>query len=206
MGLFQGKRGSKDEAAGGVSAGWNAIGAAFTRLYGVQEPRHWLLDPALGLLGPKTEGLDAYNAGAYWHFVTLGLTELWDKVEDDPSVSGVGYEYTMRVLPEPDGEPPEWAARLLAKLGDAALSGELFLPGHTLDPGGPITGDTPSRLEGIGFVSDPELPALTTPNGSVSFVQVVTMTADELTEVVNGSATLESLSGRDGLYITDPSR
>jgi hypothetical protein len=194
--------------------GWDAIDRVMVGLHGPQEPVHWLLDPTMGLDGPRLEGLSAYCAGDHWHLVTLGLTEIWTKQTDDPLTSGLGFEFTMRVprstgsrwrRGQPD-RPPDWAVWFMQRLGDVTLQGGRFRPGETLDPGGRITGDTPSRLVAAAFVDDPTLPVITTPNGAVSFVQVFGITADELDAVCNGDLVVESMAGSDGLFVTDPRR
>jgi hypothetical protein len=52
-------------------------------------------------------------------------TELFEKVDEDPEVSGWGFELTLR-LPraDTDTEPPRWALRLLDKLGQYVYSYE----------------------------------------------------------------------------------
>jgi hypothetical protein len=194
--------------------GWAAIDRVMVELHGTQEPVHWLLDPTMGVGGPRLEGLSAYRAGDHWHFVTIGLTEIWTKQTSDPLVSGLGYEFTMRVprstgsrwrRGQPD-QPPEWAARFMQRLGDVTLEGTRFRPGQTLDPGGRITGDTPSRLIAAAFVEDPTLPVIGTPNGVVSFVQVFGITGYELGALRNGDLEVESMAGSDGLFVTDSRR
>lgn len=193
--------------------GMDAIHAAMIALHGPQEPVHWLLDSSLGLLGSHLESASAYDAGDHWHLVTLGLSEIWEKQGPDPAVSGLGYEFTMRVRKPPPSRwglgrgrtsaPPSWAVHFLQRLGDVTLEGARFRPGETLDPGGPITGDPSDVLTAVGFVDDPGLPHLDTPNGRVAFVQVFGLTAEQLQLVRRGESALRSFAGRDGLFVTD---
>jgi Suppressor of fused protein (SUFU) len=71
-------------------------------------------------------------------------------------------------------------------------------------PGGAITGDASNELVAVGFVDDPSLPPLDTPNGTVAFVQVFGMTAEQLGLVLRGESELGSFAGSDGLFVTDP--
>src|SRR6185503_10894391 len=113
---------------GDEAPGWDAIDGAMRQAHGPGEPRHWGSMTALPG-GPGLSGISAYDAGDHWHFVTLGLTELWLKEGDDPEVSGLGYELTMRT-PERDAEePPAWTVRLLQRLADVALQGMTFAAG-----------------------------------------------------------------------------
>ena len=59
--------------------GWESIEAEFFRLYPTQmNPKHYgvLIKRKFG--GPDPlDGISVYDAGAYWHFVTFGLSELY---------------------------------------------------------------------------------------------------------------------------------
>jgi hypothetical protein len=101
-------------------------------------------------------------------------------------------------------EPPEWAVRFLQRLGDVTLEGSRYRASETLDPGGSITGNAADGLVAVGFVDDPSLPPLNTPNGTVAFVQVFGMTAEQLDLVLRGESGVHSFAGSDGLFVTDP--
>ena len=201
-----GRRRNKESQSDPESSrpGWDAITAAMTALYGSQQPRHWGAAQLVG--SPRLDGVSAYDAGDHWHFVTLGLSEIGMKESDYPAISGLGFEYTMRVRRRPGDEPPDWVTRLLSLLGETALGGQSFPAGHTLDPGGPIAGRDGNALEGLCFLVDPALPTMATPNGAVSFIQVVGVTRRELDDIVNDYSRLAALAGRDGLFVTDPDR
>jgi suppressor of fused len=185
--------------------GWDAISAATSKLYGSQQPRHWSLGEKL----PGDAGLyaiSAFDAGDHWHFVTLGLTELWSKENDDPGVSGFGFEFTMRTRHDVGDEPPAWVLTLLDRLADLVFQGHDLRPGHTLDPGGPITGSASSTLRAVSFSMDPQLGTIATPHGRVEFVQVLGITGDQLAAIKADRAVLSLLQERDPLLITDPER
>ena len=152
----------------------------------------------------------AYRLPEMWFFVTFGLTELYEKVSDDAAVSGWGFELTMRTpRAGGDAQPPEWALALLARLGEHVFtSASPFGPGHRLDPGGPITGFPDTRLTAVAFTTDPELASITTPNGSVDFLQVVGITAAELERMQQSTtaAVLGELADHSPHLVTDPGR
>jgi hypothetical protein len=49
-----------------------------------------------------------------------------------------------------------------------------------MKPGGSITGRPDTRLTALAFATDPQLPQITSPNGSSTFLTVVGISADEL--------------------------
>ena len=61
--------------------GWDAITEVCDRLYPDQkDPKHYgtLVSWQLGGNDPL-QGISVYDAGSYWHFVTYGLSELYEK-------------------------------------------------------------------------------------------------------------------------------
>lgn len=122
----------------------------------------------------------------HWHYVTYGLTELFEKSSDDPKVSGFGFEITFR-LPREAGEtqPPTWPVRMLQGIGHYALSGHGgFDTGHMIDLGGPLSpgseGEAPSKLHAVITVPDPSFGKVDTQFGSVLFLQLFGITSEEL--------------------------
>ena len=37
------------------------------------------------------DGISIYDGGSYWHFVTYGFSELYEKEEETPEISGYGW-------------------------------------------------------------------------------------------------------------------
>lgn len=73
---------------------------------------------------------------------------------------------------------------------------------------GPIKADADTLLTEMGFVQDPELPAIHTHYGDLMFLQLVGLTSDELREVRrwNVQGALQSLQSYMPLWITDLAR
>ena len=77
--------------------GWDAIEAAFALLYPGSRPLHWKHDGILrmhDLRNPPEnpfDGVNVYDAGSFWHYVSLGMSELYGK-DDDSEWSGFGSE------------------------------------------------------------------------------------------------------------------
>ena len=193
--------------------GWDAIDAALQPLYGTQEPRHWgpVMPWALG--GPDPiRGISAYRSDhgqSHLHYVTYGISELYEKESDDPDVSGYGFELTFRLARDASQEPPNWVLNFLQNLGRYVFqSGHAFGVGHTLSLNGPIEVGSDTQISAITFGLDPELGRIETPNGRVDFLQIVGLADKELDAVQywNAERFLELVGERNPLWITDTTR
>ena len=202
--------------------GWAAIDRALGMLYPGQVPHQFTSERAYDLEGqaplPAVAVYEGGGPSACWHFVSYGLTELFEKSSPDAEHSGFGFELTLR-LPKHPGEemPPVWAVKLLQALGHYVLSGHAELDtGHVIDLGGPLAppqvgeggAERPCALEGVVLVPDPRLGPIGTPFGRVLFLQLFGLTRDELEPMTEWS--LERKVGLvmeyDPLAITDPGR
>jgi len=125
-------------------------------------------------------------------------------------VSGFGFELTMRV-PRAAGEaaPPSWPLRALQGLGRYVLGRRQGLDtGHCAELGGSIAPGLESALTCLACVPDPLLGKIATPFGSLLFLQVVGVTADELAAMqrLDHEGVVNLLSELDFHGITDPAR
>ena len=97
-----------DEDDDDSTVGWDAITAAAVVLYGDLEPIHRAPIPGPAI-GGGVEGISADRAPDHWHLVRYGLSELYDKISDDPTTSGWGYAVGSSVRRDfwipPTGEP-----------------------------------------------------------------------------------------------------
>lgn len=166
-------------------SGWDAIDASLAPLYGDQKPEHFgtLIGHRLGGADPL-DGISVYRRDLpvpHWHYVTYGFTELYDKESDDPETSGYGFELTVRLkATEEEAMAPRWVLALLQNLGRYVFNtGNVFNPGDWMTANGPIALDTGTKLCSMGFVADPELPSVDSPNGTFAFIQVVGLTVEE---------------------------
>jgi hypothetical protein len=193
----------QDEAA----PGWDAIDRTLSRAFPGQTPLHWGTDRLPGQDG--IYGLSAYRDGRDWFFVTYGLSELFAKESDDPTTSGFGFELTLRV-PALGDAPPSWARVLLDRLGSHIFtSGSALGAGHRIDLGAPITGgNPPSRLTAAAFAVDPVLGSIDTPNGALTFLTLVGLTADELARMkaTSTAAVVSEMARTNPHLVTDPAR
>lgn len=204
--------------------GWDAIDAAFARLYpglGDVAPHFGRTDARLP--GQGIWGITAYpNTAApqpHWHLVTYGFSNVFaSDPSSDEDDTWADFEWTFRVAADIDltqplpAQVPTWSLRLLQRLGDLVFSGTDALDiGHRIKVGGPITlGDPQTDLTAIMFVEDPQLAQVETGGGRLRFVQLVGVSDDTVTAAQaldNGVAgtlqVLEKMAETNPLLVTD---
>ncbi|MDY1035204.1 suppressor of fused domain protein [Stenotrophomonas sp. CFBP8980] len=197
--------------------GWDAISQALCAAHPGQMPRHFgtALPWTLGGKDPL-DGVSVYWSGQgrpHWHYVSYGLSELFDKESDDADVSGFGFELTFRLAAaegstEADS-PPTWPMSLLQNLARYVFqTGNVLEAGHHLDANGPIAAGHTTALRHLAFVEDPQLPARDTPNGRLQFLQAVGLTDGEQGAILAWSTggVLKALEPTMSLWITDLDR
>lgn len=195
--------------------GWDAIDAQLHRWYGPAEPWHVGYVPPAAF-SHNLQGCSAYAADSHWHYVTYGLSELYEPAPDDePAYSGWGFELTLRVRRGREREPPGWAFQMLNEMAKHVRGNLVLLePGSRIDLRGPITGHPalsdapPSGLTAFAVTIDSQLGVVATPHGEVAFLQLVGITAVEKQRMQEAStvAVLTELAVGNPLLITDPAR
>ena len=192
------------------TAGWDAITKAFESVYpGQHKPKHYatIMRWIFGGNDPL-DGISVYDGGDFWHFVSYGLTEIYDKESDNKEISGYGYELTFK-LKKGDDEQDEAEIKnvcgilqMIARL--TFTKGEIFLPNEFIYTGQTtgIDARQKSKLTGFITVSDPSVDAIDTPNGRVAFVELIGMTDAELKTLSDVGSVME-LYARLGSDITD---
>ncbi len=161
--------------AGEDAPGWDSIDAAIRPLVGDVTPSHFGTPATMLPNQGGLWGISAYDLGSHWFLVTYGLSELFQKVSDDLSVSGWGEELTMHAAPATD--VPMWAVQLLGRLGTLVYERSTpFLPGGLLE----FPGAVPPLPPVVCWTEAGDLGVIDTPNGSVQFVQTVGISEDDL--------------------------
>lgn len=82
-----------------LTSGWDAITEACERIYPEQKaPKHYgtIISWQLGGNDPL-DGISIYEGEDYWHFVTYGLSELYEKESENKEISGYGMEFTFKL-------------------------------------------------------------------------------------------------------------
>ena len=172
------------------ASGWDAITAEFERVYpGQTEPLHYATIVPFELGGnDPLNGISIYDGGDFWHFVSYGLTELYEKECENKEWSGYGYELTFKLKKscyDPDNEENELkcVAGILQQIARITFnSGEIFQNNEYLYTGqtAGIDHEQKSALTGFICINDPTVNTLETPNGRVEFIELIGMTDAEL--------------------------
>ncbi|MDE6833635.1 MAG: suppressor of fused domain protein [Ruminococcus sp.] len=197
-------------------SGWEAIEKAFTEIYtGQDNPKHYrtIIPYILGGNDPL-DGISVYDGGDYWHFVTFGLTELYEKENDNPEYSGYGMEFTLRLKKgcydiEDEENEIRCIAGILQKIAKITFeNGELFQENEYIYTGQKtgIDYNQKSMLTGFITVSDTKVKSIDTPNGKVDFIEFIGVTDAELLSLINKKLTVPELYSILGSDITDYSR
>jgi hypothetical protein len=194
--------------------GWNAIEDAFEAVYpGQDDPRHYgtLISWRFGGNDPL-DGISIYDGGDYWHFVTFGLSELYEKETDDPEYSGYGMEFTLKLkkgcYQDEESELRGICGILQTIARITFTSGELFNPFEYLYTGQTAGMDVCQQSKITGFITVPDtnVSGIVTPNGKVDFVEFIGATDAELIKLKNKEMTVKELYEMLGSDVTDYSR
>lgn len=196
------------------TAGWDAITEVFANLYEEDAPKHYgvLVSWQFGGNDPL-DGISVYDGGDYWHFVTYGLSELYEKESDDMEYSGFGMEFTLK-LKKNCYEDEESEIRCICGILQSVAritfnSGELFDTYEYLYTGQKEGMDSRQKSLITGFITIPDEMAggeINTPNGKVSFVEFIGVTDAELTKIKDKEMTVKELYDMLGTDFTDYSR
>ncbi len=192
------------------TSGWDAITRAFEKLYPEQtDPLHYapIISWRLGGEDPL-DGISVYDGGDYYHFVTYGLSELYDKESEDFDYSGYGFELTLKLKKSSlknTEEELNCICGILQTLGRITFeNGDIFLPFEYIYTGQKTGMDSKSISNITGFVTVPdEVGEINTPNGLLQFVQLVGMTDAELKAIVDKKNTVEEMIEKLGHSMTD---
>lgn len=206
---------AKDGKSESNMGGWNAIADTFDRLYPhtlEQTKQYGTLIPwCLGGNDPLDQ-VRIYDGGAYWHFVTFGLSELYEKESDNPELSGYGMEFTLKLKKQDTWDEEQEIRCVIGILQDFARltfqEGELFQPFEYIYTGQTQGIDVEMKSPITGFITIPEplVSSIQTPNGQVDFVELIGVTDAELQQILNHQLRVKALYEALGTDLTDYSR
>ena len=203
------------------AVGWKSIDDSLRRIYGNTEPKHY--GPLCGIhfkIGgtDPIDGASIYDSDGnivHKHIISYGMSELYyneNKVGGE--FSKWGFEFTFRLKPfEEDKGEPFWVIQIMNNLARYVFkSGRWFEENQFIPANGPIRLNTETKIVGFVFTIDPQLGTIETPHGSLSFLQLVGITENELKRLQANSTTTEvenlinELKKENPLLITDLNR
>ena len=175
-----------------VHPGWAFVESVFADLYPGQTPRHAALPiaPSRELLRGRAavEGTHVYDAGRAWHYVTLGLTDLYDQSDASIGPNAIRCELSMRVGKRDSTEPPLWPVAFLGKIASHVRQGAVLSQAVAFRTGAIAGAPSDAALEGVVALRDPEIEPRPGPFGKVGVILLVGVTGRELDQMKNGGA------------------
>jgi len=195
-----------------ATLGWNAISEAFAKLYpGQDNPLHYgtIISWRLGGNDPL-DGISIYEGDGYYHFVTYGFSDLYEKEGEDPEWSGYGIELTMKLKKgsaDDEGEIKCVAGNLQGLARYVFQSGKVFQPNEYIYTGQKDGIDLNHTSKLTGFITTlDEAGEIDTPNGKVWFVRLVGATDKELQSIQNKEKTVMDILALLPDTVTDLAR
>ena len=178
--------------------GWDDITRTFEKLYPNQEPKHYgtLISYNFGGNDPL-DGISVYDGGDYYHFVTYGFSEIYEK-ENDNDISGFGFELTYKLKKDDtiNEEEIKCFLGILQTLGRYVFETKnVFKPNEYIYTGQTDGIDVKQESNIVGFVTikDPLAGTIDSVNGKIEFVQLVGATLEEINQIINKEKTTEEV-------------
>lgn len=201
MGLFVKKKdGNLSSILNEESVGFDAIEKHFGKIY--QEninPKHIfpIVPWRFGGNDPLDE-IDIYNTKDFYHFVTYGLSELYNKENNNKDISGYGMEFTLKLKKDKNinDDVLEDMSSVLQDIARITFTeGELFKEDEYID-----FGDNLFDSDICGFITvvDPVAKTIETKNGKVKFILFIGIKKDEVEALKNKMITVKELYERKG--------
>ncbi len=196
------------------STGWDAITELCDKVYPNQtDPKHYgtLISWELGGNDPL-KGISVYDGGDYWHFITYGLSELYEKKSKVKEVSGYGMEFTLKLKKDKYEDEEKEIHGICGILQSIArmtfVNGEIFRAYEYLYTGQTtgIDWNRKSNITGFITIPDDKFHEINTPNGKVKFVEFVGVADSELKAIINKNISIKGLYEKIGSDITNYNR
>lgn len=203
------------------TSGFDAIEKRFKKLYPNQEEIHFhaVVSSRLGGEDPL-DGISIFRGEGYYHFVTFGFSELYEKESEDLEYSGYGFELTFKLkmsdeqkkrkkreLDIKDKELKNICSIMQELARYVFETGEIFQPNEYIWTGQKEGIDSNKKSKITGFITSLDMAKeIDTPNGKVQFVELIGATDNELKAIDSGKIKVEDILKRLKTDITDYNR
>lgn len=192
---------------------WDYITELFNKIYpGQEEPLHYgpIISWRFGGNEPL-DGVSVYDGGDYYHFVSYGFSEVYEKETDNKEYSGFGFELTLKLKKNKDINEEEIVcmAGIFQEIGRMTFNnGDIFQPYEYIytGQGDGVDAKGKSKITGFITVKDEDAGEMITPNGKVEFVQLIGVTDKELKMIIENKFTVKELAEKLENTMTDYSR
>ncbi len=192
--------------------GWDSIVEKFQKLYpGQEDVLHFgaLIPYILGGNDPL-DGISIYDGGDFYHFVTFGFSEVYEKESENLEYSGYGFELTLKLKKNPniDDHELKCMAGVLQSLARYVFqSGAIFSPNEYIYTKQTTGMDSNGKSKITGFITTlDEAGEIDSPNGKVQFVQLIGMTDKELKCVFDKTSSVTEMYDKLTEKLTDFTR
>lgn len=200
------------------TAGFDAIERKFKKMYPKQNEVHFHAQVSSRLGGDDPlDGVSIFRGEGYYHFVTFGFSELYEKESEDMEYSGYGFELTFKLkmseeqksrkkreLDIKDRELKNICSILQELAKYVFETGEIFQPNEYIWTGQKTGIDADKKSKITGFITTLDVAKeIETPNGKVQFVELVGATDSELRAIDSGKLKVEELLKRLKTDVTD---
>lgn len=194
--------------------GWNAIDELCDKVYPNQKnPKHYgtIIKWIFGGSDPL-DGISVYDGGTYWHFITYGLSELYEKESEDKEWSGYEMEFTLKLKKdhyENEDDEIRCICGILQSIARITFTqGELFNAYEYLYTGQTAGIDSKGTSHITGFITIPDdkFVEINTPNGRVRFVEFIGVTDSEILALKSKELDVKGLYNKLENDMTDYSR
>lgn len=179
--------------------GWDDIDKKLSTIYPNQKPMHYrpIIKYSLGGKDPL-DGISIYDAKNYYHFVTFGFSEIYEKENDNKEISGFGFELTFKLKKSPNIDENELKniAGILQTLAKYVFESKTIFKPYEYIYTGQTDGIDVKRLSKlVGFVTieDKTLGIIDTVNGKVQFIELIGATYNEINKILNKELSKEEV-------------
>lgn len=190
--------------------GWTAIEDEFEKIYKDQEPLHFGTIFKFCLGGPDPlDGISVYESKDYYHFVSFGLTDLYDEKTSEDEYSGYGMEFTCKLKKDvrlDEKSEINNICNIFQSLARYTFNdGHYFLPNEFMSTGQTVGLDAfrKSNITGFIMMHDSEVKTINTVHGKVEFVCLIGVTKPELDAIIRKELRPEELYEKLGSEVTN---
>lgn len=177
-----------------MAGSWEFIQKKYDEIYSGKKKVHFGTIRKRNEGGAFLDGIDVYDVGEFWHYISFGMSELYEKESENVKVSGWGYEYSFKLKKEDEIEPPTWVVTPLQKLARYVFNQSTpFGEAHFIPFGAPIMPDLNPNLNSFIFSFDNSIGLISTPTGCLEMLEVFCISQKDVDYCFNKESASDKL-------------